>query len=375
MKHVFKSECPSIKDLFENCSSFDAFLANLRKQVPLVKTSNYLKHGFEALVEAVILCEKKALRLRDYTPQPSCDNDLFVHGVGAKSKGSKVGVMVCLAEDDDIPLTSNANHLTTFTSNAVEKFGVKIDEDKGMRIFTNAHSLHESTSEQFFNDKSVEFYLKSDIEKIVNGNEKFWTKFEKMMGEVEDNEETMVAVPKKASSIRLRDYQKEASQTIANNTIGQIILPTGTGKSLIAINAIHNEIETLRATNKSPCILIMTPRIVLTYQLLGDVINYFKDIGTDAQYLNLNSGEFDDDKIKDAMDKLGLPVRDIPSTTTAREIAFYYDKAVKDGVPFIISSTYQSAHRIAISKVPIHMAIHDEAHNLVVGRFARKSVV
>ena len=370
MKHVFKSECFNVKELFNECLSLDTFIANLRKQENSVKTSNYLRHGFEALVEAIILCEKKAIRLQNYEPSPSCINDLFVHGIGEKSRGNKVAIMACFVDDDSIPLTSNANHLTTFTSNAVEKFDVKIDEDKGMRIFTNAHSLHERTHEQFFNDKSVVFYLKSDIEKIVNGNEKFWTKFEKMM----EREETGKTITKKdESGIKLRDYQNEASQAISDNSIGQIIMPTGTGKSLIAINAIYREISTIRDTNRSPCILIMTPRIVLTYQLLGDVINYFKANGTDAQYLNLNSGEFDDDKIKVAMADLDLPVRDIPSTTTVRELEHYYDKAVTDGVPFIISSTYQSAPRLAITKIPIHMAIYDEAHNLVIGRFSTKA--
>jgi predicted helicase len=116
----------------------------------------------------------------------------------------------------------------------------------------------------------------------------------------------------------------------------------------------------------------MTPRIVLTYQLLGETMSYLKAKNIDAQYLNLNSGVFDDDAIKEAMAEQGLPIRDVPSTTTVKEIEFYYEKAVKDKVPFIISATYQSAPRILSTKIPIHMAIHDEAHNLVdgIGRFS-----
>lgn len=364
LKHVFKNECPNIEELFENCTTLDAYFSNLQKQVGNVKTSNYIKHGFEALVEALIGCEKRTMRLKKYAPIPSCNNDLFVHGLGEKSSGKKVAVMACLVENVETPLTSNANHLTTFTSNSVEHYKVDIEEPKGLRVFSNAKHLHENTQKQFFNDDTVVFYLKSDIENMINENQKFWVSFKNEM-----KRKPNVAAGKKP--INLREYQREASSAVFPSLKGQIILPTGTGKSLIAIDAIYNEIRFL--TNKSPCILIMTPRIVLTYQLLGETINYLKSHKIDAQYLNLNSGVFDDDSIKEAMAEEGLPVRDVPSTTSPKTIEFYYQKAVKEGVPFIISATYQSAPQISKTSIPIHMAIHDEAHNLVVGRFSTEA--
>ena len=362
LKHVFKSECPNVEELFSDCNSLDKYFSNLQKQVGKVNTSDYVKHGFEALIEALIKCEKRLMRIKKYAPLPSCNNDLFVHGAGEKSKGQKVAVMVCLVNDIEIPLTSNANHLTTFTSNAVSHNGVDIDEPKAFRIFSNAKSLHENTKEQFFNDKTVAFYLRNDIEEIVNGNQKFWLRFKNLM---KSN-----GVSHNSREIVLREYQRDASSAIFSNIKGQIILPTGSGKSLIAIDAIYNEIKL--SVKKSPVFLIMTPRIVLTYQLLGETMSYLKNKKVDAQYLNLNSGKFDDDSIKEAMAEMGLPIRDVPSTTTVKEIEFYYDKAVKDGVPLIISATYQSAPRILSTKIPVHMAIHDEAHNLVdgIGRFA-----
>jgi superfamily II RNA helicase len=245
IEHVFKSECYSAEELFDDCFSLDTYLANLEKQAPLVKTANYVKHGFEALIEAIILCEKGSMRIKNYSPVPSCNNDLFVNGVGEKSSGKKIGVMVCLVEDIDIPLTSNANHLTTFTSNAVEHYKVAVDEAKGFRIFTNAKSLHPNTLEQFFNDKSVVFYLKSDIEKMITGNEKFWDKFEKAMKgkEKETGEKAISRENLKDGGIKLRPFQVEASQSILDNAKGQIILPTGTGKTVVAMSAIYKEIE------------------------------------------------------------------------------------------------------------------------------------
>lgn len=364
IKHVFKSECPNVEELF-GCSAedmtLDTYLSNLTKQASTVKTSDYVKHGFECLVEAIIVCEKRLMRIKKYTPLPSCNNDLFVSGVGEKGKGQKVAVMACFVNDIEIPLTSNANHLTAFASNATTHYGVDVNEPKAFRIFSNAKTLHENTKEQFFNDKSTAFYMKSDVEEIVNGNKKFWIRFKNMLG---------LKPPSVTKDIVLRDFQKTGSIAIFESTKGQIVLPTGTGKSLIAIDAIYNEIKYL--ANKSPCFLIMTPRIVLTYQLLGETISYLKSKNIDAQYLNLNSGKFDDDSIKEAMAGMGLPIRDVPSTTTVKEIEFYYDKAVKEGVPFIISATYQSAPRILSTKIPVHMMIHDEAHNLVdgIGRFA-----
>jgi len=361
LKHVFKSECPDIEALFDNCNTLDAYFNNLQSQVQNVKTSDYVKHGFECLVEAIIKSERRTMRIKDYSVIPSCNKDLFVNGVGKKSMGQKISVMVCLVNDIDIPLTSNANHLTAFTSNSTEHYGVNPDEPKAMRIFSNAKLLHENTLSQFFSDKSVCFYLKSDIEAIINENKKFWLRFKN----------AMKSVSKKSGvkDIVLREYQREGVSAILSSLKGQVILPTGTGKSLIAIDSLYQEIKYL--DNKSPCFLIMTPRIVLTYQLLGETISYLKSKGVDAQYLNLNSGIFDDDLIKESMAEQGLPIRDVPSTTTKSEIEFYYDKACQDGVPFIISATYQSAPRILDTKIKIHMAIHDEAHNLVdgIGRF------
>lgn len=362
LKHVFKSECPDIEELFNNCDTLDAYLDNLRKQV--VKTDDYLKHGFEALIEAIIKCEKRTMRIKKYSPIPSCHDDFNISGTGEKNSGKKVAVMARFVSHPDTQLTIHMG-IDSSMSNAFDKFGVDPKEPKGIRIFSNAKELNENTREQYFKDKGTAFYLKSDIEKIINGNKKFWIRFKNMAGSVTRT--------KTCKEITLREYQSEASYSIAANTKGQIILPTGTGKSLIAINALYNEIRLNKG--KTICIMIMTPRIVLTYQLLGETINYLKSKEVDAQYLNLNSGKFDDDSIKEAMADMGLPVRDIPSTTTVSDIEDWYAKAQKDNVPFIISATYQSAPRILSTKIPIHMAIHDEAHNLVdgIGRFATEA--
>ena len=359
LKHVFKSECPNVEELFDNCDTLDAYFANLQKQV--VKTDNYLKHGFEALIEAIIKCEKRAMRIKKYSPIASCHGDWNVTGTGEKDSGKKVTVMACLVNDPETSLTIHMG-IDSFLSNSIDKFGVDVNEPKGTRIFSNAKELNENTKEQFFNDKSTAFYFKSDIEKLINGNKKFWLRFKNMMkGVVKSHSD---------NKKELRDYQKEAVIAIANNVKGQVVLPTGVGKSLIAIDAISNEI--MANKDKTLCFLIMTPRIVLTYQLLGETISYLNSKNIHAQYLNLNSGKFDDDSVKESMADMGLPIRDVPSTTTVAEIEEHYAKAVKDNVPFIISATYQSAPRILSTSIPIHMAIHDEAHNLVdgIGRFA-----
>ena len=281
LKHVFKNECPNVDELFDGCDTLDKYFENLKKKRGSVKTARYMEHGFEALVEALIKCEKRVMRIQKYSPLPSCNNDLFVHGNGEKSSGKKIAVMVCLTDDSDVPLTSNANHLTTFASNAVTHYGVEVNEPKAFRIFSNAKSLHDNTKEQFFNDKSSAFYLRDDIAGIIDKNQKFWLRFKNMLKGVEK--------VKSNSLVTLRPYQNGASSSISTNTIGQIILPTGTGKSLIAIDSIYNEICMLKG--QSPVIMIMTPRIVLTYQLLGEVVTFLKNRDVDAQYLNLSSGK------------------------------------------------------------------------------------
>ena len=393
MTHVFKSECLDVDGLFEGCSTFDAYMQKLAAQAPAALTADYIKHGFGALVEAIILSERRTMRIKDYQLLPTCqvaiDNDgaenggFGVDGLGKKSSGKKVAVMACYVEDPTTLLTANGNHLTTFRSNAFEKYGIDKNEPKALRIFSNAAGLNENTEDQYFAGNLTTFYFKSDIETIINGNNKFWIRIKNWM---KSKDNANIRGP-----LILRPFQKKGSNKIFENSIGQVILPTGTGKSLIAIDAIHREIEKAKAEgDNTPVILIMTPRIVLTYQLLGETISYMKSKRQDAQYFNLNSGKFDDDSIKRAMASEGLPVRDVPSGTKSKDVRKSYLQAVKNGVPFIISSTYQSAPRLLHVKIevmvegkkgkmikakqnlPIRMAVHDEAHNLVegIGRFS-----
>jgi predicted helicase len=91
----------------------------------------------------------------------------------------------------------------------------------------------------------------------------------------------------------------------------------------------------------------------------------------------LNSGRFNEDKIKQKMLDAGILSRDVPSTTNPIEITSWYNNSQnpKNGnkkIPLIIGATYQSASKLLNTQIPITLIIADEAHNLLVGKFPKE---
>ena len=142
---------------------------------------------------------------------------------------------------------------------------------------------------------------------------------------------------------QLRPHQQRALDAMVANSKGQIIVPTGGGKTLIAIKDALRQFES--ETPKT--IVVVAPRILLAEQLSSEFLDYIEQkIGV----LHVHSGETHHQK-----------------TTKSGEI---YDFAVCNWKRHrLIFTTYHSLHRVQESGIKIDTIYFDEAHNSVQRNF------
>ena len=168
----------------------------------------------------------------------------------------------------------------------------------------------------------------------------------------------------------LRLHQGNAVTAIDTAPIGIINLPTGTGKTFIQSTHITQEIK---KTTGTKVYVVMSPRILLSNQLLNEVSKDLMVSNTDAQYLAVHSGGADkqtQEDVKLSRELYDLPFRQRLSGTSKAVIIEAYNKAKAENVSLIISSTYHSAQRIVDAGIPVEILYADESHYLVQENFS-----
>ena len=158
-----------------------------------------------------------------------------------------------------------------------------------------------------------------------------------------------------------RLHQKEAREIMRLIIKGIINLPTGTGKSFI------QTLVTIDNLMNGGVQVILSPRILLADQLLHEIRADLDAEKIDCQYLIVHSGLTED--TRDLSILKDLAHRDMIPTTSPKEIKEQYEKAVREGVPLIISGTYHSAARLIQAGIPISVIHCDEAHYLIQPEF------
>jgi len=141
--------------------------------------------------------------------------------------------------------------------------------------------------------------------------------------------------------IKLRPHQERIVKTMTHTTKGQVIVPTGGGKTMCMITDAHRQFQYGNQT-----IVVVAPRILLAQQLSDD----FLKIIDNAKVLHVHSGESDHF-----------------STTNSNTISEWVVNNWNDNK--IIFTTYHSLHRIKESSIPVNTIYFDEAHNSVQRHF------
>ena len=148
-------------------------------------------------------------------------------------------------------------------------------------------------------------------------------------------------------TISLRPHQQRILDRMLAYDKGQIIVPTGGGKTLTMIvdtQRRHNVI------NNGTTTVVVAPRILLAEQLCSEFLELIDT--THTHVMHVHSGETDH-----------------YSTTKADDIHVFANTARAVGENVIIFTTYHSLHRVMEADIEVNTIYFDEAHNSVQRNF------
>ena len=148
-------------------------------------------------------------------------------------------------------------------------------------------------------------------------------------------------------TITLRPHQQRGINRMEEYAKGQLIFPTGAGKTLTAIMDAKRVFET---ANSHKTIVIVAPRILLAEQLCSEFLEVIQR--KDVHVMHVHSGE-----------------TSFFSTTKVKEIALHDSVCKTAGEHQLIFTTYNSLGRIVDAKVEVDTIYFDEAHNSVKRNF------
>ncbi len=167
-----------------------------------------------------------------------------------------------------------------------------------------------------------------------------------------------------------RNHQNEAFKAIQKATIGQILLPTGTGKTRVQIAAHVSKMIEMCKKNEYGVFVIGAHRLALCSQLLTELITVAVNAGIPFDILFVGSDRFSDDKVHCKFKNKGFNsyVNEATSTTRSEEVREAVIKAHAKNRHVIAVSTYHSFDKLN-SLDAITQCTYDEAHTLIATDF------
>ena len=141
--------------------------------------------------------------------------------------------------------------------------------------------------------------------------------------------------------IQLRPHQQRALDALLEYIKGQVIMPTGSGKTLVGICDAMREFQ----SDAPKTIVVCCPRILLAEQLSAEYLEFI----TNVAVLHVHSGETHHQ-----------------STTKPSEIYNWSRRAYKHQLIF---TTYNSLQRLQQADIHVDAIYFDEAHNSVQRNF------
>ncbi len=163
-----------------------------------------------------------------------------------------------------------------------------------------------------------------------------------------------------------RDHQMKAYDIATHNTIGQISLPTGTGKTRVQIALHVSKMIQMSQSNTHGVFVIGAHRLALCSQLLTELIEVVVNAGLPFDILFIGSDRYSEDAVHCKFRKKGLNayVNNAHSTTRRDEVLNAYQNAQSKQRHLIVVSTYHSWNKLDVLDT-ITQATYDEAHTLI----------
>ena len=147
--------------------------------------------------------------------------------------------------------------------------------------------------------------------------------------------------------MNLRPHQVGAVEALSKNNKGQIIVPTGGGKTMCMITDAVNQFK-VKDANK--VLVVVAPRILLAEQLSTEFMEVLKREYNAISMIHVHSGKF----------------KNIFSTTDPFCIRAFTQVSVGRQIIF---TTYHSLHKIQESGIDVDTIYYHEAHNSVQRNF------
>ena len=148
-------------------------------------------------------------------------------------------------------------------------------------------------------------------------------------------------------TLTLRPHQKDIVDRMLAYDKGQIIVPTGGGKTICMIQDV---VENCKYIDNGMTTVVVAPRILLAEQLCSEFLELIDT--THTHVMHVHSGETEH-----------------YSTTKADDIYVFANTARAVGENVIIFTSYNSLHRIVEADIEVDNIYFDEAHNSVKKNF------
>ena len=145
----------------------------------------------------------------------------------------------------------------------------------------------------------------------------------------------------------LRPHQQDVADAMIVHDKGQVIVPTGGGKTLCMI---HDVIENCKYIDNGMTTVVVAPRILLAEQLCKEFLEIMDTTYTHVMHVHSGDVEFF-------------------HTTNPEKIHLFNNTARTAGENVIIFTTYHSLHRIQEADIQVDNIYFDEAHNSVSRQF------
>ena len=151
--------------------------------------------------------------------------------------------------------------------------------------------------------------------------------------------------------MQLRPHQQRIVDRMVAYDKGQVIVPTGGGKTMCMITDTKNRLDSI---NNGTTTVVVAPRILLAEQLCSEFMEIIDPNNSDPylHVMHVHSGE-----------------TRYANTTKADKIHLYASCARSMGENVIIFTTYNSLHRIMEADIEVNTIYFDEAHNSVKRNF------
>jgi superfamily II DNA or RNA helicase len=152
-------------------------------------------------------------------------------------------------------------------------------------------------------------------------------------------------------TLTLRPHQERIINRMRDYNKGQVIVPTGGGKTLTMIVDTKDRHDRI---NNGTTTVVVAPRILLAEQLCSEFMEVIDPNNSDPylHVIHVHSGE-----------------THYTSTTNPEKIHLYAGCARSMGENCIIFTTYHSLHRVMEADIEVNTIYFDEAHNSVQRNF------